>query len=147
MINVDQEEADELERKYRYEHRENGKYLERRDHSELKPTSEEIDYSDRNAGYIPGEAKSRIHKFGELYTVPTKIISEPVKGPKIKRPVRGQKMNSENISKLEFWFEMRHYYFERSSVTKKEDERNVCLDAVKSLYWRGKLNFYGVAEL
>ena len=33
------------------------------------------------------------------------------------------------------------------SVTKKEDERNVCLDAVKSLYWRGKVNFYGVAEL
>ena len=101
----------------------------------------------RNALHEAGTSKSRIHKFGELYMVPTKVTSKPYAGPMMARPVRGRKMNAENISTLEFWFEMRLYSCWSSTVTKKEDERQVCLSAVSKLYWAGKINYQGVQEL
>merc|ERR1712167_503722 len=76
IVNVDIEEAKELNEKYKYAHRENDRYYIKHKAGELRAPGEK-DYGCPHGGYEVGLAKSRIHKFGELFTVPTKIDSRP----------------------------------------------------------------------
>jgi len=147
ILNVDQEESENRMADYKETRKDNDKNYIKHKAGVMRPLNDLVSLGDDHGGYDAGTSKSRIHKFGELYMVPTKITSKPYAGPMMARPVRGRKMNAENISTLEFWFEMKLYSCWSSTVTKKEDERQVCLSAVSKLYWDGKINYHGVMEL
>merc|ERR1711879_484557 len=86
VINCDQQTADSRVQQYEYEHRENSRYY--------IENPDGIDPGHHTGGYSAGQSKSRIHKFGELNTLPVKIVSKSVDGPNMSRPIRGREMNS-----------------------------------------------------